>query len=362
MNSFRSVERAIGFEIDRQTRALDAGEPLVQETRGWDDDRGVTYRMRVKESSDDYRYFPEPDLPPLRVDAAWLESIRTTMPELPSARRERYVTELGLAPADAVVIVGDPAAAQVFEGAMDAVGGSVPGRKVANWVTGEYLRLAKGEGGTAAVARVDPARAGPARAHGRGRGAVGHQRQGGVRAARCDRPAGGRTGRRGRLHAHQRHRRAADRGAGGDRRQPCRRRRRPGGQGAGDRVPDGAGHEADAWPGGRRDRRRAAARAARHSAERGDAVLLNVILWIAGLALLALGIWQVRQPLAHYRSLEATQANLRRYDDWRGGKLIDDSARTGADEMRDLLRNRIRLWVVVIIVGIVLLVAGFIVR
>ncbi len=76
MNSFRSVERAIAFEIERQTRALDSGEPLIQETRGWDDDQGVTYRMRIKESSDDYRYFPEPDLPPLRVDAGWLEAIR----------------------------------------------------------------------------------------------------------------------------------------------------------------------------------------------------------------------------------------------------------------------------------------------
>lgn len=91
-------------------------------------------------------------------------------------------------------------------------------------------------------------------------------------------------------------------------------------------------------------------------------MLLNIVLWTAGLILVALGIWQVRQPLAHYRSLEATQANLRRYDDWRGGRLIDDSARTGADEMRDLLRNRVRLWVGVIIVGIVLLVAGFLVR
>jgi len=91
-------------------------------------------------------------------------------------------------------------------------------------------------------------------------------------------------------------------------------------------------------------------------------MLLNVVLWIAGLLLLALGIWQVRQPLSHYRSLEATQANLRRYDDWRGGKLMDDSARTGADEMRDLLRNRVRLWAAVIVVGIVLLLAGFIVR
>src|SRR5687767_2115514 len=80
MNSFRSVERAIEFEIVRQARALDAGEPLVQETRGWDDDRGLTYRMRVKEASDDYRYFPEPDLPPLRTDAAWLADIRGRLP------------------------------------------------------------------------------------------------------------------------------------------------------------------------------------------------------------------------------------------------------------------------------------------
>src|SRR4029079_15205237 len=112
--------------------------------------------MRGKETSDDYRYFPEPDLPPLRVDPAWMESIRLTMQELPSARRERYVTALGLSPADAIVIAGDPATAQVFEGAMDAVGGSVSGQKVANWVTGEYLRLAKGEGGAAAVAQVEP--------------------------------------------------------------------------------------------------------------------------------------------------------------------------------------------------------------
>ena len=160
MNSFRSVERAIGFEIDRQTRALDADEALIQETRGWDDDRGVTYRMRIKESSDDYRYFPEPDLPPLRVDPAWLESIRAALPELPAARRERYVTDLGLASADATVIAGDLAAAAVFEGALASVAGSVPARKVANWVTGEYLRLAKGEGGAAAVEHVVPAELG----------------------------------------------------------------------------------------------------------------------------------------------------------------------------------------------------------
>src|SRR4029079_3411271 len=77
MNSFRSVERAIEFEIARQAAALDAGEPLRQETRGWSDDRGETYHMRTRETSDDSRYFPEPALPPLHVDPAWLAALRT---------------------------------------------------------------------------------------------------------------------------------------------------------------------------------------------------------------------------------------------------------------------------------------------
>ncbi|HLQ48394.1 MAG TPA: Asp-tRNA(Asn)/Glu-tRNA(Gln) amidotransferase subunit GatB, partial [Candidatus Dormibacteraeota bacterium] len=89
MNSFRSVERAIEFEIERQAAALDVDEPLRMETRGWADDRGETYRMRSKETSDDYRYFPEPDLPPLHLDAAWLATIRDSLPELPGARRAR---------------------------------------------------------------------------------------------------------------------------------------------------------------------------------------------------------------------------------------------------------------------------------
>jgi aspartyl-tRNA(Asn)/glutamyl-tRNA(Gln) amidotransferase subunit B len=150
------VERAIGHEIERQGRALDTGEGLVQETRGWDDDRGATYRMRVKETSDDYRYFPEPDLPPLRVDQAWLSEIRASMPELPSARRARYESALGLPAYDASVLVGDQAATAVFEGALTA-DPDLSSKRVANWVTGEYLRLAKGEGGADAVAKVAPA-------------------------------------------------------------------------------------------------------------------------------------------------------------------------------------------------------------
>jgi aspartyl-tRNA(Asn)/glutamyl-tRNA(Gln) amidotransferase subunit B len=116
MNSFRSVERAIAFEIERQTRALDGGERLVQETRGWDDTRGQTYTMRLKEESMDYRYFPEPDLPPLRTDAAMINAIRQRMPELPAAKRTRYRTDYGLSAHDAAVIVA--AAGDYFSAAM----------------------------------------------------------------------------------------------------------------------------------------------------------------------------------------------------------------------------------------------------
>jgi len=156
MNSFRSVERAIEFEIERQGAALRADEPLIQETRGWDDDRGVTYHMRVKETADDYRYFPEPDLPPLRIDPAWLEEIRAGLPELPAARRARYQDELGLSAYDADVLVADAAASAVFEAARDA-DPALPAKKLANWITGEYLRLAKADDAEVDVARIEGA-------------------------------------------------------------------------------------------------------------------------------------------------------------------------------------------------------------
>ncbi len=142
MNSFRSVERAIAFEIERQAVALDAGETLTQDTRGWDDGRGVTYVMRSKEDSHDYRYFPEPDLPPLRVDAAWLAGIRAALPELPAARRDRYTGTLGLSAYDAAVIVADPAMSAAFE-AICAAGPDLPAKEIANLVTGDYARIAK---------------------------------------------------------------------------------------------------------------------------------------------------------------------------------------------------------------------------
>ncbi|HUQ79364.1 MAG TPA: Asp-tRNA(Asn)/Glu-tRNA(Gln) amidotransferase subunit GatB [Patescibacteria group bacterium] len=152
MNSFRSVERAIAYEIERQAAALDAGETLTQDTRGWNEDRGTTYVMRSKEDSHDYRYFPEPDLPPLRVDATWLAAIRDALPELPAARRARYEAELGLSAYDAAVIVADARATDLFEGGRAAAPDADP-KTLANWVTGAYLGMLKTD--PDAAGRVD---------------------------------------------------------------------------------------------------------------------------------------------------------------------------------------------------------------
>ena len=142
MNSFRAVERAVAHEIERQAIALDAGETLRQETRGWDDAKGSTYLMRVKEDSDDYRYFPEPDLPPLHLDPAWLAGIRAALPELPDARRARYRDVLGLSSYDAAVVVADETMSAAFE-ALRAAGPDLPAKEVANFVSGDYGRAAK---------------------------------------------------------------------------------------------------------------------------------------------------------------------------------------------------------------------------
>jgi aspartyl-tRNA(Asn)/glutamyl-tRNA(Gln) amidotransferase subunit B len=153
MNSFRSVERAIAFEIERQAAALDAGETLRQQTRGWDDGRGVTYVMRDKEDSEDYRYFPEPDLPPLRTDPAWLDAIRAGLPELPASRRARYVAEMGLSAYDAGVLTAAREMADYFEaavaaGAREGAAPAASAKAISNWVTGELSRLLNEAAGT----------------------------------------------------------------------------------------------------------------------------------------------------------------------------------------------------------------------
>jgi aspartyl-tRNA(Asn)/glutamyl-tRNA(Gln) amidotransferase subunit B len=145
MNSVRSMERALAFEIERQTTALEAGRPIVQETRHWDEDAGATKSMRSKEEAFDYRYFPEPDIPALDPDPAWVEEIRTTLPELPAARRARYEAQHGLKPEVASVLVGDRWSTDTFEEVVSA--GSDPA-VVASWIIQDVaaLRNARGEG------------------------------------------------------------------------------------------------------------------------------------------------------------------------------------------------------------------------
>ena len=138
MNTFRGVHRALMYEIQRQTQVLESGGRIIQETRRWDDDLGVTQSMRVKEDSHDYRYFPDPDLMPIRIPAATVEAWRATLPELPQARRDRYVKELGLPEYDAGVLVATKAVADWFEAVLAGCGNA---KSASNWVMGEVLRV-----------------------------------------------------------------------------------------------------------------------------------------------------------------------------------------------------------------------------
>jgi len=138
LNSFRSLERALEYEVARHAEALDRGEPLRQETRGWDEDAGRTIVQRSKEEANDYRYFPEPDLPPLRPSVAWVAELRASLPELPAARRARYVESLGLSAYDAGVLTADAALAAYFDAVVEA---GVDPKPAANWIAGEFSRL-----------------------------------------------------------------------------------------------------------------------------------------------------------------------------------------------------------------------------
>ncbi len=136
INSFRFVEKAIAHEIQRQATVLDGGGRIVQETRGYDADLGTTYSLRSKEEAQDYRYFPDPDLPPLRLDDAFVEQVRACMPELPADKRRRFTADLGLSPYAAQVLTAHPRVAGFFEDAAKIHGNAT---KVANFVLGEVL-------------------------------------------------------------------------------------------------------------------------------------------------------------------------------------------------------------------------------
>jgi aspartyl-tRNA(Asn)/glutamyl-tRNA(Gln) amidotransferase subunit B len=143
VNSFRFVEDALAFEIERQTALLEAGEQVVHETRLWDSARGEARAMRSKEESHDYRYFPEPDLESLAVDSAMSERVRSSLPEMPRARAARLVTEHGLPAYDAEVLTATRALADFYEAVVELF--KEP-KEVSNWVMGEVLRLANERG------------------------------------------------------------------------------------------------------------------------------------------------------------------------------------------------------------------------
>jgi len=140
LNSFHAVKLALEHEIERQSRILDAGGRIEQVTMGWDEARGVTVVQRTKEYAHDYRYFPEPDLPPLAISREWVEELRARLPELPDARRDRFMAEYGLSRYDADVLTAERAVAEYFE----ACARQYPDAKVvSNWITGELFRLLK---------------------------------------------------------------------------------------------------------------------------------------------------------------------------------------------------------------------------
>ncbi len=140
VNSFRYLEKALEYEIERQIEVLDGGGRVTQETRLWNSATGKTHSMRSKEEAHDYRYFPEPDLPPLVVDVARIEKVRTTMPELPEARRQRFVAAYGLPEYDAGVLTQSSQLADYFE---EVARISKNSKAASNWVMGELLRVMK---------------------------------------------------------------------------------------------------------------------------------------------------------------------------------------------------------------------------
>lgn len=140
MNSFKAVERALTYEISRQTDVIQRGERVVQETRLWDDHAGVSRSMRSKEEAHDYRYFPEPDLVPLRVDSSWIESIRVSLAELPQARRDRFVSQYGIPIYDADVLTMTKPLANYYEAVMKHVD---DGKLASNWIMSEVMAVLK---------------------------------------------------------------------------------------------------------------------------------------------------------------------------------------------------------------------------
>ncbi len=153
MNSFRNIQRAIDYEVQRQIDVIEDGEAIIQETRLFDVTKGETRSMRGKEEAHDYRYFPDPDLVPLVIEDAWMEKWRAELPELPKARLSRFCDQLGLPEYDAEVLTAEKDVADYFEAAMAAY--NEP-KKISNWIMGEVLRELNDRGATLAVCKLCP--------------------------------------------------------------------------------------------------------------------------------------------------------------------------------------------------------------
>jgi aspartyl-tRNA(Asn)/glutamyl-tRNA(Gln) amidotransferase subunit B len=164
VNSFRSIERAVEYEIKRQTEVLDSGGEVAQETRGWDDPSGKTTSQRGKEEAHDYRYFPEPDLPPLVIDRAWVEEIKGRLPELPTTKKERFMRQYELNDYTAHLLTEEQSTADWFEQAVENTQAvfqnlkpdTKPASKVANWVLGELARLQNDQNITLSESKLLP--------------------------------------------------------------------------------------------------------------------------------------------------------------------------------------------------------------
>nr|MDA3875122.1 Asp-tRNA(Asn)/Glu-tRNA(Gln) amidotransferase subunit GatB [Kiritimatiellia bacterium] len=154
MNTFRGVHRALIYEIKRQTRAVETGTPLIQETRRWDDDQGTTSSMRTKEDAHDYRYFPDPDLAEIALSAEQVEAWRAELPELPGRRRQRFIQDLELPDYDAEVLVADLHVANYFEQVVAVADGSA--KAASNWVMTEVMRVLSETGESPANLKVTP--------------------------------------------------------------------------------------------------------------------------------------------------------------------------------------------------------------
>ena len=144
LNSFRALVRASQYEIERQIKIYEEGGTVVQETLGWDDVRGVTTSQRSKEEAHDYRYFPEPDLPPLQLSDAWIESIRSQLPELPEAKTARFITDFGLTPSEARFLTSERTLANYFESVV--ANSKSPAKTIHSWIAGEFMRYLNDSG------------------------------------------------------------------------------------------------------------------------------------------------------------------------------------------------------------------------